>query len=233
VIGCSRRPKNGVVPAKAGTHNHRPLLMRHKRRQLTLPAATEVTEYGSRLALARARLSGTTIHDSNVKQQTHMRILAAGGARGLRFVVPPKGGSRECRMRAAPAVPCAKGRKKIAHEHTGQRRRSDIPCAMALRLISRSSRGIGLSCPRRLTETGTSARSGFAPPKDLTPTIEASDPHDFAVRISTARQHVLRPLTEFTPPCDPIARTMPPRPPHPIPTFGDDGQRPFLGDRMA
>ena len=26
---------------------------------------------------------------------------------------------------------------------------------------------------------------------------------------------------------------MPPRPPHPIPTFGDDGQRPFLGDRMA
>ena len=28
----------------------------------------------------------------------------------------------------------------------------------------------------------------FAPPKDLTPTIEASDPHDFAVRFSTARQ---------------------------------------------
>ena len=73
----------------------------------------------------------------------------------------------------------------------------------------------------------------FAPPKDLTPTIEASDPHDFAVRFSTARQHAPRPLTEFIPPCDPIARTMPPRPPHPIPTFGDDGQRPFLGDRMA
>ena len=31
----------------------------------------------------------------------------------------------------------------------------------------------------------------FAPPKDLTPTIEASDPHDFAVRFGTARQHVL------------------------------------------
>src|SRR3977135_4163842 len=30
-----------------------------------------------------------------------------------------KRGRRECRMRAAPAVPCAKGRTKIAHEHTG------------------------------------------------------------------------------------------------------------------
>ena len=72
-----------------------------------------------------------------------------------------KRGSRECRMRAAPAVPCAKGRTKIAHEHTGQRRQSDIPCAMALRLITRSPRSIGLSCLRRLTETGTLARLGF------------------------------------------------------------------------
>jgi hypothetical protein len=57
--------------------------------------------------------------------------------------------------------PVCKGRKKIAHEHTGQRRQSDIPCAMALRLISRSPRGIGRSCPRRLPETGTWARLGF------------------------------------------------------------------------
>src|SRR3990170_2845078 len=42
-----------------------------------------------------------------------------------------------------------------------------------------------------------------------------------------------RPLTEFIPPCNPFPRTMPPRPPHPIPTFGNDGQRPFLRDRMA
>ena len=72
-----------------------------------------------------------------------------------------KRGSRECRMRAAPAVSRAKGRTKIAHEHTGQRRQSDIPCAMALRLISRSPRSIGLSCLRRLPETGTLARLGF------------------------------------------------------------------------
>src|SRR5882757_1006298 len=30
--------------------------------------------------------------------------------------------------------------KKCAHEHTGQRRTSDIPCAMVLRLITRSPR---------------------------------------------------------------------------------------------
>ena len=54
-----------------------------------------------------------------------------------------------------------KGQKESAHEHTGQRRRSDIPCAMALRLISCSPRGIGLSCPRRLTETGTRPGRAF------------------------------------------------------------------------
>jgi hypothetical protein len=30
-----------------------------------------------------------------------------------------------------------------------------------------------------------------APPQDLTPTAEASGPHVFAVRVGTARQHVL------------------------------------------
>src|SRR5664280_1542174 len=99
-------------------------------------------------------------------------------------------------MRAAPAVPCAKGRKKIAHEHTGQRRRSDIPCAMALRLILRSPRGIGLSCPVASRNSALRPGWAFAPPRDLTPTTEASDPHDFAVRFNIARPHVLRPLTE-------------------------------------
>ncbi len=51
-------------------------------------------------------------------------------------------GRGECRMHAAPAVSCAK-REENAHEHTGQRRQSDIPCAVALRLISRSPRRSG------------------------------------------------------------------------------------------
>src|SRR6266436_983752 len=98
--------------------------------------------------------------DSNVKQRVHVRILAAGGARGLRFVVPQKREQGMPDARCTRGLVC-KGRTKIAHEHTGQRRQSDIPCAMALRLISRSPRSIGLSCLRRLTETGTLARLGF------------------------------------------------------------------------
>ena len=35
------------------------------------------------------------------------------------------------------------------------------------------------------------------------------------------------------PPCEHTTRPTPRRPPHPVPTFGDDGQRPFLRDRMA
>src|SRR6201747_965581 len=52
----------------------------------------------------------------------------------------PIRGRGECRMRAAPAVPCA---KQVTKTHTSiqvQRRTSDIPCAMVLRLITRSPR---------------------------------------------------------------------------------------------
>jgi hypothetical protein len=53
-------------------------------------------------------------------------------------------GRRECRMRAAPAVPCAKRRKKTHTSIQVQRRHSDIPCAMVLRFTSRSPRRSGL-----------------------------------------------------------------------------------------
>src|ERR1700688_3382545 len=43
-------------------------------------------------------------------------------------------------MRAAPAVPCAKWVEKTHTSIQVQRRTSDIPCAMALRLITRSPR---------------------------------------------------------------------------------------------
>jgi hypothetical protein len=146
------------------------------------------------------RNDGARVSIQISKQQIHVRILAAAGARGLRVVVPQTGGSRECRMHAAPAVSCAKLCKECAHEHTGQRRQSDIPCAMALRLIPRSPRSIGLSCLRRLPETGTSARSGFPHlRKDLTPTTEASGPHGFAVRFGIVRPARRCPLTENRP----------------------------------
>ena len=53
------------------------------------------------------------------------------------------------RVQGMPGARCTRGlvcnrRKKHAHEHTGSAEASDIPCAMALRLISRSPRRAGL-----------------------------------------------------------------------------------------
>ena len=64
-----------------------------------------------------------------------------------KFPCPPNKGRRECRMRAAPAISCAMCTEECAHEHTGQRRTSDIPCAMALRLITSSPRRTALLPP--------------------------------------------------------------------------------------
>ena len=51
------------------------------------------------------------------------------------FPCPPIRGRRESRVRAAPAVSCAKCTRKNAHEHTGPAEASDFPCAVVLRLI--------------------------------------------------------------------------------------------------
>ena len=70
-----------------------------------------------------------------------------------------------------------------------------------------------------------SPANGFA---SLAPALRRQDhtisPYASAPLVCTA----CVPLTEFIPPCNRIPHTMPLRPPHPIPTFGDDGQRPFL-----
>src|SRR5438105_7788585 len=72
---------------------------------------------------------------------------------------PQNRGRRECRVRAAPAVSCARNMHIGAHEHTGQRKHSGIPCAMALRLISRSPRWSGLV----VTVTGGTLPANLAP----------------------------------------------------------------------
>src|SRR5882762_9331822 len=61
-------------------------------------------------------------------------------ARVLPILFPLKKGSRECRVRAAPAVSCAKLCKETHTSIQVQRKHSDIPRAMALRLIARSPR---------------------------------------------------------------------------------------------
>jgi len=69
------------------------------------------------------------------------RVLAARSPEVCNFVCPLEyRGRREDRVLAAPAVSRAICANKTAHEHTGQREHSGLPCAMALRLTSCSSR---------------------------------------------------------------------------------------------
>src|SRR5258707_10395613 len=57
------------------------------------------------------------------------------------YISPAKNrGRREDRVRAAPAVSCAICAQEHAHEHTGSAEASGLPCAMVLRLTSRSPR---------------------------------------------------------------------------------------------
>ncbi len=58
-------------------------------------------------------------------------------------------GRGECRVRAAPAVSCAKCTKETHTSIQVQRKHSGIPCAMVLRLMARSSRRRIRSCHRR------------------------------------------------------------------------------------
>ena len=71
-----------------------------------------------------------------------------------------------------PDARCTRGlmcnvHRKCAHEHTGQRRTSDIPCAMALRLITCSPRRTALLPPSRPEK--------LLPPGALTPAPRRQD----------------------------------------------------------
>ena len=99
----------------------------------------------------------------------------------IEFPQPPNRGRRECRVRAAPAVSRAIGRWRRTRAYRAAEA-SDIPCAMALRLISCSPRSGRARCHRR-------RRNCF---HRLDASIGASGPHDFTVRIRTIRQRHIR-----------------------------------------
>jgi hypothetical protein len=146
--------------------------------------------------------------DSNFKQQVRVervcvRIVAARGARALRRLTPSEKNKRAqgSRMRAAPAVSCAKNAQKSAHEHTGS--------AEAIRLSLRS----GFTAYSVLSPV-----TGFLAtviPKELAPqeldaSIGAPGPHGFAVRAACVR------LSQAARPPHPTARfvTIASRPSH-------------------
>ena len=83
------------------------------------------SKIGSYLPLAaggHAALCPLYNSDSNFKDQKQETRPRSRGAICPRFagtVCPPRRGSRECRVHAAPAVSCAKNAQRSAHEHTG------------------------------------------------------------------------------------------------------------------
>ena len=111
---------------------------------------------------------------------------------------PPARGRSECRVRAAPAVSCARCTKKNAHEHTGSAEairhslRDGFTAYFALSLVT----GLFATIAGEVAFT------------DLTPASGRQD-HTTSPSASSA------------------ARLAPPkRPPHPAPNVRDDGQRP-------
>jgi hypothetical protein len=99
--------------------------------------------HDSRLGLWIPAFAGTTTRDSQSARFANAAPRSRGAdAPGVLQTVSPKEnkGRREDRVRAAPAVSCAKMCEKTAHEHTGSAEASGLPCAMVLRLMPRSPR---------------------------------------------------------------------------------------------
>ena len=123
---------------------------------------------------------------------TNVGILATRCARGLQIRWPSKKrrgrtrpsregavrsqeGRRDDRVRAAPAVSCARVDRKTHMSIQVQRKQSGLPCAMVLQLIP---------CSPRRDQSLFVTVAARTPPRNLTPAIGASGPHDFAVRFT-------------------------------------------------
>src|SRR5580700_10956666 len=100
----------------------------------------------------------------------------------LEGAVLPQEGSRECRAPGAPAALRAKVESTQASHH-GHAGSPGIPRAMVLTAYFALSPVTGLSCHRRLADTGVSGPLGpTSPSATLDASVGASGPHDFAVR---------------------------------------------------
>jgi hypothetical protein len=136
-----------------------------------------------------------------------VRVLAARCARAMHEQCPSKTrGRRESRVRAAPAVSCAIGTRKSAHEHTGSAEAVRPSLRNGFNGFLRALPGDRLSCHRRRQDSS----------RPLDASTGASGPHDFAVRAGIIRPHAR-------------ARLMQSRPPHPIPTFVTMANAPLAG----
>jgi hypothetical protein len=100
-------------------------------------------------------------------------------------------GRREDRVRAAPAVSCAKVDRKSAHEHTvsAEAVRPSLRNGFTAYIVLSPAR------PGLLVTVAPKKRELLA---NLTPAIGASGPHDFAVRLTrcSSKAHRRPPLPQ-------------------------------------
>src|ERR1700761_6878965 len=103
----------------------------------TLFATTQVRGYGSRTK------SGTT----EIVQGATPPLSRHTAPEFCKFICPQIRGRREDRVRAAPAVSCAKAEKKTHTSIQVQRKQSGLPCAMVLTVSFVLSSVTGLLSP--------------------------------------------------------------------------------------
>src|ERR1700688_1263742 len=173
-----------------------------------------------------------------------LRILAACDARGLRHPNPSmrSRGRRESRVRAAPAVSCARCTKECAHEHTGSAEAIRPSLRNGFNGLFRTLPGdrAFLSPSPRENRRGPRPVGPTLPSRDLTPASRRQD-HTTSPSAAVLRQGLRRawyrsaevrakaPLASFVsalhhrsrpkPPLRHFPRPTLPRPPHPAPTF--------------
>jgi hypothetical protein len=172
-------PNDHVVPAKAGTHTPCVLVSAVWR---TPSLTTHARGYGSRRG-GRDDVSGFF---GFIKQRRYSHTSAFSRHTPPEFCkfIRPKSE----RAQGRPGARCTRGLMcKDTHSKTHmsiqvQRKQSGLPCAMVLTAYLRALPGETRAC---LSPSPPRSVSSL---ENLTPAIGASGPHDFAVRLSRARQ---------------------------------------------
>src|SRR5882757_4713002 len=119
---------------------------------------------------------------------SHIRDLAAPCARAVDESSAQRGRG-ERRMPVAPAASCAQVLVKSTRVTTSTPESPDVPARSGLTDCNALSPQYRNILPPWPSGYGTSAPGrADMPPKVLTPTTEASGPHDFAVRNNIVRQ---------------------------------------------
>ena len=137
-------------------------------------------------------------------------------ARGLRRPSPQRRGSRECRVRAAPAVSCAGCAKEMHTSIQVQRETLRHSLRNGLTAYAALSPATSSSCHRRPRIDGERpARSGGFAFANLTPATGARTTR--FCRTQQRRSSCTLTARSRKPPCEQTCAPTLPRPPHPIP----------------